>query len=160
MNKRLLKSMLLGVALAGTMVSCQKDEFSNEMVLPSHEMSQKNLAHQELTLHYWIDGVEYQMEFSSLEEMQNYISYLLELTRQGYIITVKGSDNPSMAPAQNDKLTFETKDRIAMDAWALEMNLKGYTVTYSFDEGTGLYTGTATKGGSRTMAASLSEERE
>jgi hypothetical protein len=97
------------------------------------------------------------MEFSSLEEMQNYISYLLELTRQGYVITIKGSDNPSMAPAQSDKLTFETKDRIAMDAWALEMNLKGYTVTYSFDEGTGLYTGTATKGGSRTMAANLSE---
>ena len=156
MNKRLLKSMLLGVALAGTMVSCQKDEFSNEMV-PSHEMSLKEKAHVSHTLTYWIDGVEYQMEFSSLEEMQNYISYLLELTRQGYIITVKGSDNPSMAPAQSDKLTFETKDRIAMDAWALEMNLKGYTVTYSFDEGTGLYTGTATKGGSRTMAASLSE---
>ena len=44
MNKRLLKSMLLGVALAGTMVSCQKDEFSNEMV-PSHEMSLKEKAH-------------------------------------------------------------------------------------------------------------------
>ena len=148
--------MLLGVALAGTMVSCQKDEFSNEMV-PSQEMSLKEKAHVSHTLTYWIDGVEYQMEFSSLEEMQNYISYLLELTRQGYIITVKGSDNPSMAPAQSDKLTFETKDRIAMDAWALEMNLKGYTVTYSFDEGTGLYTGTATKDGSRTMDANLLE---
>ena len=30
MNKRLLKSMLLGVALAGTMASCQKEEFSSK----------------------------------------------------------------------------------------------------------------------------------
>ena len=44
-----------------------------------------------------------------------------------------------------------------MIGWAVEMQLKGYTVTYSFDEGTGLYTGTATKGGSRTMDANLLE---
>ncbi len=121
-------------------------------------MSQKNLAQvNPNTLTYWINGVEYQMEFSSLEEMQNYISYLLELTRQGYVITIKGSDNPSMAPAQNDKLTFETKDEVEMEEWAFKMRNKGYTVKVQFDEGTGLYTGTATKGGSRTMAASLLE---
>ena len=40
MNKRLLKSMLLGVALAGTMASCQKDEMKND-ILVYHEMSQK-----------------------------------------------------------------------------------------------------------------------
>ena len=97
------------------------------------------------------------MEFSSLEEMQNYISYLLELTRQGYVITIKGSDNPSMAPAQNDKLTFETKDEVEMEEWAFKMRNKGYNVTVFFDKERGLYTGTATKGGSRTMAASLLE---
>ena len=53
-------------------------------------MSLKEKANISLTLRYWIDGVEYQMEFTSLEEMQNYISYLLELTRQGYVITIKG----------------------------------------------------------------------
>ena len=43
MNKvDLTKTMLLTVALAGPMVSCQKDEFQSEMVVPSHEMSQKN----------------------------------------------------------------------------------------------------------------------
>jgi hypothetical protein len=68
MNKRLLKSMLLGVALAGTMVSCQKDEFSNEMV-PSHEMSLKEKAHVSHTLTYWIDGVEYNQEYASQQEM-------------------------------------------------------------------------------------------
>ena len=62
------KTVLLTVALAGTMASCQKEEFSNEMV-PSQEMSLKEKAHVSHTLTYWIDGVEYQMEFTSLEEM-------------------------------------------------------------------------------------------
>ena len=61
-NKRQLRIVLLGVALAGTMASCQKDEMKND-ILVYHEMSQKNLAQvNPNTLTYWIDGVEYQME--------------------------------------------------------------------------------------------------
>ena len=59
MRNIIFKAVLLSVAVSGTMASCQKDEISSEMVLPSHEMSQKVLAHQELTLRYWIDGVGY-----------------------------------------------------------------------------------------------------
>jgi hypothetical protein len=55
----IMKAVLLSVAMAGVMTSCQNDEFQNEMVLPSYEMSQKNLAHVNTTLHYWIDGVEH-----------------------------------------------------------------------------------------------------
>ena len=40
----IMKAVLLSVAMAGTITSCQKEEFSSEMVLPSHEMSQKVLA--------------------------------------------------------------------------------------------------------------------
>ena len=54
-KNRFLKVVLLSVAVSGTMVSCQKDE----MVVPSHEMSQKNLAHVNTTLRYWIDGAGY-----------------------------------------------------------------------------------------------------
>ena len=80
MSRRILKTVMLSVALAGTATSCQKEEFSSEMVLPSHEMSQKVLAHQEFTLRYWIDGVEHYGEFASQQEMDNYISYLIGLT--------------------------------------------------------------------------------
>ncbi len=60
MNKETtMKLVLLSVAMAGVITSCQKEEFQNEMVVPSHEMSQKNLAHVNPTLRYWIDGVEY-----------------------------------------------------------------------------------------------------
>jgi len=46
MNKETtMKVALLTVAMAGVITSCQKDEFLSEMVLPSHEMSQKVLAH-------------------------------------------------------------------------------------------------------------------
>ena len=44
-NKLITKTVLLSVAMAGVITSCQKDEFQSEMVLPSHEMSQKLLAH-------------------------------------------------------------------------------------------------------------------
>ena len=151
------KTVLLTVALAGTMASCQKDEFSNEMVVPSQEMSLKEKAHVSLTLRYWIDGVEYNQSFASKAEENAYISYLIGLTLEGKEITIGGSENPSLAPEVGDKLTFETEDKEAMDAWAVEMRGKGYKVDYTFDKERGLYTGTATKGGSRTMAASLSE---
>ncbi len=147
--------------MAGVITSCQKDEFQNEMVVPSHEMSQKNLAHINTTLRYWIDGVGYSREFASQQEMNNYISYLISLTREGKTVIIQGSENPSYAPSENDKLTFTTKDVDKMDEWTLEMRDKGYRVEISFDDKTGLYTGTATKGGSRTtMDACLSEERE
>ena len=160
-NKLITKTVLLSVAMAGVITSCQKDEFQSEMVLPSHEMSQKNLAHVNTSLRYWIDGVGYSREFASQQEMDEYISYLIGLTREGKTIIIQGSENPSYAPAENDTKTFTTSDEGEIQKWGKEMKGKGYNVKITFDEGTGLYTGTATKGGSRTtMAASLSEGRE
>ncbi|MBR7168566.1 MAG: hypothetical protein IKD33_07135 [Bacteroidales bacterium] len=157
MKKRVItRTVLLTVALAGTMASCQKDEFSNEMV-PSQEMSLKEKAHISLTLRYWIDGVEYNQSFASKAEENAYISYLIGLTLEGREITIGGSENPSLAPEADDKLTFETEDKEAMDTWATEMKDKGYNVKYNFDKERNLYIGTATKGGSRTMAANLLE---
>ena len=40
-NRTIKKLVLLSVAVAGVMTSCQKDEFQNE-ILVSQEMSQKN----------------------------------------------------------------------------------------------------------------------
>ena len=152
------KTVLLTVALAGSMASCQKEEFQSEMVVPSHEMSQKNLAHVSHTLRYWIDGVGYNASFTSEAEKSAYISYLIGLTLEGKEITIGGSQNPSLAPEADDKLTFTTSDKAQMDAWATEMRIKGYDVKITFDKESNLYTGTATKGGSRTtMAVSLSE---
>ena len=72
MNKvNLTKTVLLTVALSGTMASCQKEEFSNEMV-PSHDMSLKEKAHVSHTLRYWIDGVEYNQSFASKAEENAY----------------------------------------------------------------------------------------
>ena len=159
-NRLIAKTVLLSVAMAGAMTSCQKDEFQSEMVLPSHEMSQKLLAHQERTLRYWIDGVEHNQEYASQQEMDNYICYLIGLTREGKTIIIQGSENPSYAPAENDTKTFTTSDEGEIQKWGKEMKGKGYDVEITFDKESNLYTGTATKGGSRTMAASLSEERE
>ena len=158
-KRTITKAVLLSVAVAGTMTSCQKDEFQNE-ILVSQEMSLKNKAHVNLTLRYWIDGVEYSREFASQKEMSNFISYLIGLTVNGKEITIGGSENPSFAPEADDKLTFTTSDKAEMDAWATKMRDKGYEVSYKFDKETGLYNGTATKGGSRTTMATNLLERE
>ncbi len=159
-NRVIKKAVLLSVAMAGIMTSCQKDEFQNE-ILVSQEMSQKNLAHVSLSLQYWIDGVGYNASFTSEAEKSAYISYLIGLTLEGKEITIGGSQNPSLAPEADDKLTFTTSDKAEMDVWAKTMERKGYIVDIDFDKETGLFTGTATGGGSRTtMAASLSEGRE
>ncbi len=155
-DKKQIRIVLLGVALSGTMASCQKDEFQSE-ILVSQEMSLKNKAHVNTTLRYWIDGEGYSTSFTSEAEKSAYISYLIGLTLEGREITIGGSENPSMAPESSDKLTFKTSDEAEMGIWVNDMEKKGYNVTVSFDKETGLYTGTATKGGSRTMAASLSE---
>ena len=65
------------------------------------------MAHQELTLRYWIDGVEHYGEFASQQEMDNYISYLIGLTHEGRKVTIGGSEKPSLVPeddviGQND----------------------------------------------------------
>jgi len=162
MNKvNLTKTVLLTVALSGTVASCQKDEFQNE-ILVSHEMSQKNLAHVSHTLRYWIDGVGYSTSFTSEAEKSAYISYLIGLTIEGREITIGGSENPSLAPEADDKLTFTTADKAEMGIWADEMERKGYKVVVGFDKETGLYTGTATPpgGGSRTTMAANLLERE
>ena len=99
----------------------------------------------------------YNASFTSEAEKNAYISYLIGLTLEGREITIGGSENPSLAPEADDKLTFETEDKEAMDAWAIEMQDKGYNVKYNFDKERNLYTGTATKGGSRTMDANLLE---
>ena len=155
-NRLIAKTVLLSVAMAGIMTSCQKEEFSNEMV-PSQEMSLFFKAHVSHTLRYWIDGVGYNASFTSEAEKSAYISYLIGLTLEGKEITIGGSQNPSLAPEADDKLTFTTSDRAEINKWADEMEKKGYEVSYKFDKETGLYTGTATKGGSRTMDANLLE---
>ena len=52
MTKTIFKTVLLSVALTGTMVSCQKE---SEMI-SSQELSQKSLAQERSILFYKIDG--------------------------------------------------------------------------------------------------------
>jgi hypothetical protein len=75
MKKITLKVVLLSAALAGTMVSCQKD---SEMV-PSQELSQKSLAQETSILFFKIDGKEYYQKFHSREEREEFIRHLIHL---------------------------------------------------------------------------------
>ena len=73
MKKRVItRTVLLTAALAGTMASCQKDEFSNEMV-PSQEMSLKEKA-LEVTS-YTINFSTYTMTATETEAILDCTSY-------------------------------------------------------------------------------------
>ena len=155
MKKITLKVVLLSAALAGTMVSCQKD---SEMV-PSQELSQKSLAQETSILFFWIDGEEYYQKFHSREERNEFIRYLIRLTTKGHIIVIKGDEKPSMAPSESDQKDFKTFDKAEIDAWAMEMESKGYTVSYKFDKETGTYIGRVIPDEGRTTTT-VSTERD
>ena len=155
MNKETLKIVLLSAALAGTMVSCQKD---GEMI-SSQELSQKSLAQETSIIYYTINGKEYSKKFFSTEELNEHISYLIRLTTKGYIIVIRKED-PRMAPSEKDKQEIETKDKAEIDAWAMEMESKGYTVSYKFNKETGTYIGRVIPNETGTTTTAISTERD
>ena len=156
MKKITLKAVLLSAALAGTMVSCQKD---GEMG-PSQELSQKSLAQETSILFYKIDGIEYYQKFHSREERNEFIRYLIRLTTKGHIIVIKGDEKPSMAPSESDQKDFKTFDKAEIDAWAMEMESKGYTVSYKFNKETGTYIGRVIPNETGTTTTAISTERD
>ena len=155
MKKITLKAVLLSAALAGTMVSCQKD---GEMI-SSQELSQKSLAQETSILFFWIDGEEGYEKFGSQKERDEFILHLIRLTREGHIITIEGNNNPEYAPEEKDKQEFETADEKEMLIWTIEMRDRGYKVIYQFDQESGKYIGSATLGESRGYTL-ISTERD
>ena len=83
MIKNKLTVAALSLLLVGMATSCQKD---SEMG-PSQELSQKSLAQETSILYYKIDREKYYQKFLSREERNEFIFYLLHLTRNGHIIT-------------------------------------------------------------------------
>ena len=156
MKSKSIKIMLLSVALTGAMSSCQKDE-----ILVSQELSQKLLAQETSILFFKIDGEEDYRKFRSTEERDEFILHLIHLTREGHIITIESNEKPEYAPEEKDKQKFETTDELELDAWLKKMNNNGYRVEINFDEETGTFRGTATRGGETERGTTtVSTERD
>ena len=156
MNKKSLKVVLLSVALTGAMSSCQKDE-----ILVSQELSQKFLAQETSILFFKIDGEEDYRKFASTEERDEFILYLIHLTREGHIITIESNEKPEYAPEEKDKQKFETTDELEMENWIIKMTDEKYEVEFYFDEETGTFRGIATRGGETERGTTtVSTERD
>ena len=156
MNKRVIKIALLSVVLSGAMASCQKEE-----ILVSQELSQKSLAQETSILFFKIDGEEDYRKFGSTEERDEFILYLIHLTREGHIVIIESNENPEYAPEEKDKQKFETTDEKEMLIWTIEMRDKGYKVGYEFDKETGTFRGIATRGGETERGTTaISTERD
>ena len=157
MTKKITKIMLLSVALSSAMVSCQKE---SEME-PSQELSQKLLAQETSILFFKIDGEEDHRKFGSTEERDEFILYLIHLTREGHIITIESNEKPEYAPEEKDKQKFETTDELEMENWIIEMTDEKYEVEFYFDEETGTFRGIATRGGETERGTTtVSTERD
>ncbi len=156
MTKRILKTVLLSVALSSAVVSCQKD---SEMI-SSQELSQKSLAQETSILFYKIDGKEYYQKFHSREERNEFIRYLIRLTTKGHIIVIEGNEKPSYAPEESDQLNFKTFDIEEIVTWCEEMIDKGYDVEYYFDEKSGTHIGRVIPKETGTTTTAISTERD
>ena len=157
MTKKITKIMLLSEALSSAMVSCQKE---SEME-PSQELSQKLLAQETSILFFKIDGEEDYRKFGSTEERDEFILYLIHLTREGHIITIESNEKPEYAPEEKDKQKFETTDELEMENWIIEMTDEKYEVEFYFDEETGTFRGIATRGGETERGTTaVSTERD
>ena len=154
MNKETLKVVLLSAALAGTMVSCQKD---GEMI-SSQELSQKSLAQETSIIYYWVDGEEHYQKYVSQEEYNEIFDYLIILAEEGHTIDIEGNNNPEYAPAKKE--SFKTRDREEMKEWVISMKEQGYNVRIIFDSETGTYKGTATPKKPGTTTTAISTERD
>ena len=118
------------------------------------------MAQETSILFFLVDGEEYYQKFHSREERNEFIRYLIRLTTKGHIIVIKGDEKPSMAPSESDQKDFKTFDKAEIDAWAMEMESKGYTVSYKFDKETGTYIGRVIPKETRTTTTAISTERD
>ena len=157
MQKNTLRVAALSLLLVGMATSCQKD---SEMI-SSQELSQKSLAQETSILFFKIDGEEDYRKFGSTEERDEFILYLIHLTREGHIVIIESNENPEYAPEEKDKQKFETTDEKEMLIWTIEMRDKGYKVGYEFDKETGTFRGIATRGGETERGTTaISTERD
>ena len=156
MKVNYFKVAALSLLLAGMATSCQKD---SEMI-SSQELSQKSLAQENTILFFWIDGEEHYKKFESQEERNEFIRYLIRLTRKGHIITIESNNMPEYAPEEPNKEKFETTDEKEMLIWTIDMIAKGYNVEYEYNDANGTYVGTATLGETRTTTTAISTERD
>jgi hypothetical protein len=92
---------------------------------------------------YSINGEVFQTSISE-SEWNAFVERMIALAREGYEVTFS-RNRSSLTSQSKEKVTFITTDEKEAQQWSHDMANQGYTVTISFDQGTGEYTCVAYK---------------
>ncbi len=132
-----MKKIFLPVAIVAAMsmlnTSCQKET----IVDPSSQVAQTSAVY---TVQYTINGVRYQATLDDESEYDALMRYLVALARNGYSVTIWNPDKYQTSSQSKDVVVYTTTSEDDAIKWGKKMMDNGYSVTISYDSGTGVYT--------------------
>ncbi len=136
--KKTFKTIAL-LSMTGLMaISCQKEP----IVEPQATIETTPYEHRVI---YTLDGMDYQISFSSDEEWLLYLDHLIALAESGRSVGFRRAETRVSTKQTREIVTYTTNNRKDADAWAASMEDNGYEVSITYDKKTGIYTCTAIK---------------
>ena len=129
-TKYLFAALLVVLGLVAT--GCQKETPSTPVDTTVH------------TIAYTVDGEEHQQTLQGQEALENFVTWVMQLTRQGHTVVATDLEAATSQHASKETVVFVTTDEREAAAWEVSMLLQGYTVTTVYDSTTGEYHCSAT----------------
>ena len=138
MKKTTVKVLAMATILGLTTASCQKENIY-EPVANGQEVTKVCM------MSYCVDGKWYQSPVNSEEAYSEFVARMAALAREGHRVNFREGGRFLQSAASKEKVTYTTTSEADAIKWCIKMAHDGYEVTIEFDEGTGVYTCTATK---------------
>ena len=130
------KSIALITVLSLAAAGCQKENVSD----PAESVAPVTMR----IVTYNVDGVTTQVTLLDDNAWQDFLDWMFALAEEGHHVSFC-KDSSGQHGIIKDKVTFTTTSRDEANAWADNMFEQGYTVTISYDKGSGIYTCIAVK---------------
>ena len=133
LKHRTIAMVIFMVLLAG----CQKE--SVEIPTNSNTLISNNHV-----VYYIVDGDIHYAILKDEESLRLLIQWLFNKAEEGCSVCIQ-QHNVGSRISSKEKVTYTTRNRKDAENWALLMEGKGYAVSVSYDNTTGIYTCTAIK---------------
>lgn len=125
--------MAIVAAIGMLSASCQKEA----IVVPTGQVSEASTAY---NVQYTVNGVLGQATFYDESEYEALLLHLVGLARKGYNVTVWNSGKYNAGSQSKDIVVYTTTSEDDAVQWGKKMMDNGYSVTITYDKGTGVYT--------------------
>ena len=138
MTQKQTLALLAVLCLAAT--GCQKETIEDNQI--QNIIENDNTA---CVMVYSVDGVGGRATLRNQTERSAFINKMVALAEEGHKVTFREDGRTINALANKETVTYSSKKKEEVVNWAAEMTALGYTVTVTYNEDTGYYTGTAVK---------------